>query len=90
MGLIRAGFWGGLAAWLGFTLPSAIIMTLFAFGAHLLAGPAGIGLIHGLKLVAVAIVAQAVLGMACVLCPDRQRTSIAAVAALVSSLAVAH
>jgi chromate transporter len=83
LGLIRAGYCGGLAAWLGFTMPSAILMTLFAYGAHVLAGPTGAGLIHGLKLVAVAIVAQAVWGMARTLCPDRQRASIACVAALV-------
>jgi chromate transporter len=82
LGLIRAGYWGGLGAWLGFTLPSAVLMTLFAYGAHTLAGPTGAGLIHGLKLVAVAIVAQAVWGMTRTLCPDRQRASIAGVSAL--------
>ena len=54
---------GGLAAWAGFTLPSAVLMLLFAYGAGGLAGSSwGAGLLHGLKLVAVAIVAQAVLG----------------------------
>jgi chromate transporter len=80
IGLIRAGYLGGLAAWTGFTLPSAIALVLFAFGAHELVGPVGLGLLHGLKLVAVAIVAQAVFGMARTLCPDRQRASIAALA----------
>jgi chromate transporter len=81
LGLIRGGWLGGLAAWCGFTLPSAVLMTAFAFGAGALTGsPAGVGLLHGLKLVAVAIVAQAVWGMAGSLCPDRQRASIAAVA----------
>ncbi len=81
LGLIRAGWLGGLASWCGFTLPSAVLMTAFAFGASALTGsPAGAGLLHGLKLVAVAIVAQAVWGMAVSLCPDRQRASIAAVA----------
>jgi chromate transporter len=81
LGLIRAGWLGGLAAWCGFTLPSALLMTAFAFGASALTGsPAGAGLLHGLKLVAVAIVAQAIWGMAASLCPDRQRASIAAVA----------
>jgi chromate transporter len=61
-------------------LPSAIALVLFAYGAHALVGPVGIGLVHGLKLVAVAIVAQAVFGMARTLCPDRQRASIAALA----------
>jgi chromate transporter len=82
IGLMRAGYLGGLAAWTGFTLPSAIALALFAYGAHALAGPVGMGLLHGLKLVAVAIVAQAVFGMARTLCPDRQRASIAALAML--------
>jgi chromate transporter len=56
---------------------------LFAYGAGVLSGPTGIGLLHGLKLVAVAIVAQAVWGMARTLCPDRERASIAVVAALI-------
>ena len=64
IGLMRAGYLGGLAAWAGFTLPSAVAMTLFAYGEGALNGPAGDGLMHGLKLVAVAIVAQAVMGMA--------------------------
>ena len=83
IGLMRAGYWGGLAAWTGFTLPSAVALVLFAYGADALGGPAGTGLLHGLKLVAVAIVAQAVWGMARTLCPDRERASIAAVAALI-------
>ena len=82
IGLMRAGYIGGLAAWAGFTLPSAIALVLFAYGAGTLHGPAGIGLLHGLKLVAVAIVAQAVWGMARSLCPDWQRASIAVVAGL--------
>jgi chromate transporter len=83
IGLMRAGYRGGLAAWTGFTLPSALALVLFAYGAGELGGPAGIGLLHGLKLVAVAIVAQAVWGMALTLCPDRQRASIAVAAALI-------
>ncbi|WP_035722326.1 chromate efflux transporter [Bradyrhizobium sp. ARR65] len=83
IGLMRAGYLGGLAAWTGFTLPSAIVLVLFAYGAASLGGPLGTGLLHGLKLVAVAIVAQAVWGMARSLCPDRERASIAAVAALI-------
>jgi chromate transporter len=82
LGLIRAGYWGGLAAWTGFTLPSAMLLTAFAYGAGALGGPIGVAVIHGLKLVAVAIVAQAVWGMARTLCPDRQRATIACVAAL--------
>src|SRR5512132_1790741 len=64
IGLMRAGYRGGLAAWTGFTLPSSIALVLFAYGAGALSGPAGLGLLHGLKIVAVAIVAQAVWGMA--------------------------
>lgn len=83
LGLMRAGYLGGFAAWLGFTLPSAIALVLFAYGANALQGEIGSGLLHGLKLVAVAIVAQAVWGMARTLCPDRQRASIAVIAALI-------
>jgi chromate transporter len=83
IGLMRAGYLGGLAAWTAFTLPSAIALVLFAYGAGKLGGPLGSGLLHGLKLVAVAIVAQAVWGMARSLCPDRERASIAAVAAVI-------
>ncbi len=80
LGLMRAGYVGGLAAWLGFTLPAAIAMVIFACSAPALGDRAGQGLVHGLKLVAVAIVAQALWGMARTLCPDRQRASIAALA----------
>jgi chromate transporter len=83
IGLLRAGYLGGLAAWMGFTLPSAIALVLFAYGASGLGGPTGVGLLHGLQLVAVAIVAQAVWGMARTLTPDRGRASIAVVAALI-------
>jgi chromate transporter len=83
IGLMRAGYLGALAAWTGFTLPSAAALILFALGAGALNGPVGSGLLHGLKLTAVAIVAQAVWGMARNLCPDRERASIAVVAALI-------
>jgi chromate transporter len=83
LGLLRAGYPGGLASWAGFTLPSALALLLFAYGAAALSGPVGTGLLHGLKLVAVAIVAQAVWGMARTLCPDRERASIAGGAALI-------
>lgn len=82
LGLIRAGYPGALAAWSGFTLPSAVLLTAFAYGASALGGPIGVGLVHGLKLVAVAIVAQAVWGMSRSLCPDRQRATIAGIAVL--------
>jgi len=80
IGLMRAGYRGGLAAWAGFTLPSALAMMLFAYVAHGWGGPVGMGLLHGLELVAVSIVAQAVLGMARTLWPDRQRAFIGALA----------
>jgi len=83
VGLMRAGWLGGLAAWCGFTLPSAVALVLFAYGAGALEGTLGTGLLHGLKLVAVAIVAQAVWGMARTLCPDRLRASIALAATLI-------
>jgi chromate transporter len=83
LGLLRAGYLGGLAAWVGFTLPSAVALLLFAYSAAALRGAVGTGLLHGLKLVAVAIVAQAVWGMARTLCPDRERASIAGAAALI-------
>ena len=83
LGLMRAGYLGGLAAWAGFTMPSALALLLFAYGASALSGPVGTGVLHGLKLVAVAIVAQAVWGMARNLCPDRERASIAGAAAVI-------
>src|SRR5260221_306704 len=83
IGLTRAGYLGAVAAWAGFTLPSAIALLLFAYGATALGGPTALGLLHGLKLVAVAIVAQAIWGMARTLCPDRQRATIAGIAALI-------
>lgn len=83
IGLMRAGYLGALAAWTGFTLPSAAALVLFANGAGALRGPVGTGLLHGLKLTAVAIVAQAVWGMARNFCPDRERASIAVAAALI-------
>lgn len=89
IGLMRAGYLGGLAAWTGFTLPSATALLLFAYGANRLTGSLGMGLLHGLKLVAVAIVAQAVWGMARTLCPDRPRASIAGIAALIALFSAA-
>ncbi len=83
LGLRRGGPLGGLAAWCAFTLPSAALLVLFALGSALFEGRVGAGLVHGLKLVAVAVVAQAVLGMARSLTPDRQRIAIALAAVLV-------
>jgi chromate transporter len=93
IGLMRAGYLGGLAAWTGFTLPSAVLLMLLAFGADAAlpgssAASIASGLVHGLKLVAVAVVAQAVWGMARTLCPDRQRAAIAIMAAVAVSVSV--
>jgi chromate transporter len=82
LGLQRAGWWGALAAWLGFTLPSAIALILFAQGVALWSGLATSGAVHGLKVAAVAVVAQAVWGMSRSLCPDRLRAGVAIGSAL--------
>ena len=84
LGLLRAGPLGALAAWAGFTLPSAILLVAFALGAAALDGALARGVLHGLKLVAVAVVAQAVWGMARSLTPDRQRAAIAVAAVAVT------
>jgi chromate transporter len=76
VGLSRGGFGGGLAAWLGFTLPSIIALVLFAISLNQLDADLMNGIIHGLKIVAVAVVAQAVWSMAKNLCPDRARLTI--------------
>jgi chromate transporter len=81
LGIIRAGLPGGIAAWLGFTLPSALAMVVFAAALQGVSGQA-VGWLNGLKVVAVAVVALAVLGMARSLAPDRPRATIAIVAAL--------
>ena len=78
LGVLRGnGLLGGLAAWLAFTLPSAVILFAFAVSAAAFVGPVANGILHGLKLVAVAVVAQAIWGMARTLTPDRSRASIA-------------
>ncbi len=86
LGMRRAGLMGAVAAWGGFTLPSAVLMVLFALGVSS-AGLAGARWLHGLQVVAVAVVAQAVWGMARSLCPDRLRATVA-VGAAVLALAV--
>jgi chromate transporter len=83
VGLSRAGYAGALAAWIGFTLPSALAMTLFGYGLTALGDVAGAPWLHGLKVAAVAVVAQAVLGMARTLAPDRARATLAVVAACI-------
>ncbi len=75
LGLRRAGWPGLLAAWAGFTLPSAVLMFLFALGVAKYQAIIESGWLHGLKIVAVAVVAQAVWGMARSLCPDRLRAA---------------
>lgn len=85
IGITRGGLLGGLAAWIGFTMPSVILMVLFALfmqGADI----ANAGWIHGLKIVAVAIVAQAVLGMGASLAPDRSRATIVIATASIALL----
>lgn len=89
VGLSRGGLLGGVAAWLGFTLPSAVAMVLFAQGAAALTGPLSAGMLHGLQVAAVAVVAQAVWSMARSLCPDRPRATIAVVATLIVTAAPA-
>ena len=85
LGILRAGLLGGLCAWIGFTLPSALALTLFAFGVGALGG-ADAAILHGLKVVAVAVVAQAVWAMARNLAPDRERATIALLAAVATVL----
>jgi chromate transporter len=82
IGILRAGLPGAIAAWLGFTLPSAILLVAFAVGLQRL-GVTDAGWLHGLKIAAVAVVANAVWGMARSLAPDRERATIAIVSAIV-------
>lgn len=78
LGILRGnGLWGGFAAWFAFTMPSALILFAFAMGSSAFTGPAAEGFLHGLKLVAVAVVAQAIWGMSRTLTPDRARAGIA-------------
>jgi chromate transporter len=84
LGILRGrGILGGLAAWLGFTMPSAVLLLAFALWASAISGTVEQGLLHGLKLVAVAVVGQAVWGMARTLTPDRQRAGIALTAVFI-------
>jgi chromate transporter len=84
LGMQRAGLVGGLAAWLGFAGPSALAMLLFAYGVGWAGSVDRAAWLHGLKLVAVAVVAQAVWNMSRTLCPDRPRATLAVVAAMLS------
>jgi len=83
VGMTRAGMRGGIAAWLGFTMPSAIALIGFAYGVAQVGNVADAGWLHGLKVVAVAVVAHAVWGMARNLAPDRPRATLAVLAAVV-------
>lgn len=82
VGMKRAGLFGAFLAWLGFTLPSAVVLILFAYGVAAAGNVADAGWLHGLKIVAVAVVAWAVWGMARSLCPDRPRITLAILAAI--------
>ena len=82
VGLSRAGLPGAVAAWIGFTMPSAIALILFGYGVTAFGDVASSGALHGLKVVAVAVVAQAVWGMARKLCPDAKRATLAALATI--------
>ncbi|MBO8176230.1 MAG: chromate efflux transporter [Bacillus sp. (in: Bacteria)] len=85
IGMIRGGLLGGILSWLGFTLPSVLILIAFAL---FLQGTSidMSGFIHGLKIVAVAVVAHAILGMAKKLTPDRPRIFIAMISATIMLL----
>jgi chromate transporter len=84
IGILRAGLPGAFAAWLGFTLPSALAMILFGYGVTRFGDLSGAAWLHGLKIVAVAVVAQAVWGMARSLAPDKERASVAVGAAILA------
>jgi chromate transporter len=84
IGIARARLLGGVAAWLGFTLPSALALIVFGLGIGAFADAAAAGWLHGLKIVAVAVVAQAVWGMARSLAPDRERASLAILATIIT------
>lgn len=84
IGVMRAGIPGALAAWIGFTTPSAVALILFGYGVTTLGNLSAAAWLHGLKIVAVSVVAQAVWGMAKNLCPDRERQAIAAAATVLA------
>ena len=86
LGLSRGGVPGAVAAWLGFTLPSAIALVLFGTGLSAISNRIGNTWLHGLKVVAVAVVAQALWGMGKSLTPDKLRATVAVAAALVASV----
>lgn len=83
LGLSRGGYIGALAAWAGFTLPSALLLLFFAWGMHSWQGAEQAGWLHGLKIATVAVVAQALWGMARTIAPDRARATIAVIATII-------
>jgi chromate transporter len=83
IGFFRAGIFGAILAWIGFTFPSAIILILFGMGVTHLDPSSNHFFLHGLKVVAVAVVAHAVLGMSKKLCPDKERATIAIFSAII-------
>ena len=87
LGISPAGLPGGLAAWFGFTLPSALALIAFGYGVSSVAGLSESGAVHGLKVAAVAVVAQAVWAMGKTLCPDAGRASLAVLSALIALIA---
>jgi chromate transporter len=87
IGLSRAGYLGALAAWIAFTLPSAIALVFFAYGLSVVGADYGGGWLHGLKVAAVAVVANAILGMARSLTPDGERATLA-IAAMAIAFAI--
>jgi chromate transporter len=87
IGLSRAGYAGALAAWLGFTTPSAVALILFGYGVGAFGGALHSGWLHGLKVAAVAVVAQAVLTMMRTLAPNRARATLAIAATLIVTVA---
>ena len=86
LGMSRAGYSGALAAWAGFTLPSAVALILFALGISQYGTAISPDFLHGLKVVAVAVVAQAVWGMARHLCTDVLRITLMAIATCIALL----
>lgn len=86
IGLHRAGVWGALVAWMGFTLPSALVLVVFGMGVMKYSANLDAGWLHSLKVVAVAVVAQAVWAMGSKLCPDKERITVAVLACILTLL----
>lgn len=84
IGLLRGGYAGAIAAWTGFTIPSAAVLVLFAYGISVTGTALDAGWLHGLKVAAVAVVALAIFGMARTLTPDRERATVAVIATMIA------